>query len=520
MKINRLVFFKGFLLLSFRVIAQTTLVIQPGPEGKDAYLNDYYTYNIGDYTNMFAMAGTSGGYPFTSRSIFQFDLSAIPAGAEIMEANLSLYFANNPANPHTHYGENATYLQRVIQPWDEHTVTWWNQPQTTTQNQVRLKESIFPTQDYENIDVKALIEDMLADPENSYGMLMRLETEIMYRRIMFASSDYADPALRPKLVIVYKECELPEVTFGHTIQDQTVFFEAICPTAQTWLWDFGDGYLSTLENPFHEYEFQGTYEVCLHVEDSCGVADYCEEIEVCQYPVSGFGYGNEYLTIYFTDTSEHDQACLWSFGDGYYSDLENPWHSYDTAGYYEVCLQTYNDCGSDTLCQQVYVCGPEPDAWFGYAAEELTVNFQDQSQNATGFLWNFGDDQYSEEASPIHIYDTSGYYSVCFHSWNDCGADSVCQLIYVELSGIDEFDRAGFKLYPNPAGEMINITGNFDGIENIFLKDLSGRTVLKYYKGTDFKDRVSIPAGSLSPGVYILRMEGDKGVFSKKLIKV
>jgi hypothetical protein len=284
---------------------------------------------------------------------------------------------------------------------------------------------------------------MKSDPDHHCGWMLLLDDENPYNCLMFASSDCANPALRPKLVIVYKECELPEVTFSHTIQDQTVFFEAICPTAHTWLWDFGDGYLSTLENPFHEYEFQGNYEVCLHVEDSCGVADYCEEIEVCQYPVSGFDYGNEYLTIYFTDASEHDQACLWSFGDGYYSDLENPWHLYDTAGYYEVCLKTYNDCGSDTLCQ----------------------------------------------------------------------------LIYVELSGIDEFERAGFKLYPNPAGEMINITGNFDGIENIFLKDLSGRTVFKYYKGTGFKDLVMIPAGGLSPGVYILRMEGEKGIFIKKIIK-
>jgi len=41
----------------------------------------------------------------------------------------------------------------------------------------------------------------------------------------------------------------------------------------SWLWDFGDGYTSTLRNPVHKYKIQGTFMVTLTVSDDEGVPD-------------------------------------------------------------------------------------------------------------------------------------------------------------------------------------------------------------------------------------------------------
>jgi protein-tyrosine phosphatase len=41
-----------------------------------------------------------------------------------------------------------------------------------------------------------------------------------------------------------------------------------------WLWDFGDGDFSTLENPTHGYAEPGTYTVTLWVSNECGSYDF------------------------------------------------------------------------------------------------------------------------------------------------------------------------------------------------------------------------------------------------------
>jgi PKD repeat protein len=343
-----------FLILSFLVIktvwSQDTLVLQPGPEGKDAYINDYYETNFGDYPNNFAVAGSY----FTSRSLLEFDLSSIPPDAYLLAANLSFYFANNPSNPHYHCGENAAFLQRVIEPWDEHEVTWLNQPGITEQNQVTLPMSQNDTMDYTNIDVKTLFQDIISDSANSHGILFRLQVEEYNRKMMFASGDYEDSLLWPKLEIVFISCTPPAADFEYHVDGDTVSFTGISTTATSWFWDFGDGQTSDIQNPNHIYQEHGFFQVCLRVDDTCYFAEYCEIVDFCDVPPeAGFAYTTEYLTVSFQDTSIMATEYFWDFGDGYFSNLSNPSHTYAEAANYMVCLQTTNDCGSDTICVMI-----------------------------------------------------------------------------------------------------------------------------------------------------------------------
>ncbi len=82
-------------------------------------------------------------------------------------------------------------------------VTWNNQPITTTENEVFLSESSSSFQDYLNIDVTNLIEDMIADPTNSHGFLLKLLDEQHYRKMVFASSGHSNSNLHPKLEVCY-----------------------------------------------------------------------------------------------------------------------------------------------------------------------------------------------------------------------------------------------------------------------------------------------------------------------------
>ncbi len=73
-----------------------------------------------------------------------------------------------------------------------------------------------------------------------------------------------------------------------------------------------------------------------------------------------------------------------------------------------------------------------------------TVNFTNQSTAASisNYLWSFGDDSSSQEASPQNIYNTSGWYNVCLYisGTDSAGApctDSYCDSIYISDGCID-----------------------------------------------------------------------------------
>lgn len=71
-------------------------------------------------------------------------------------------------------------------------------------------------------------------------------------------------------------------------------------------------------------------------------------------------------TVQFIDQSMyHPTSWLWNFGDMSSSTLQNPMHTYDSAGTYTVVLSVSNDLGSDVLIKEdcIYVAtggGGEP----------------------------------------------------------------------------------------------------------------------------------------------------------------
>lgn len=192
--------------------AQTITVLQPGAaDGKDAVLKGcvpcgFTNNNYGTNRDLPAVAWTNGGNLSIIRALFAFDLQVIPAGATVLDARLSLF--HDPGSVEgthsTSSGSNACLLQRVVQPWDEATVTWNTQPAATADNQVVIPATTSPTQDVIGIDVATLVQDMLNNPGQSHGFLLRLQNESSYRRMVFASSDNPDPALHPRLEITHQ----------------------------------------------------------------------------------------------------------------------------------------------------------------------------------------------------------------------------------------------------------------------------------------------------------------------------
>lgn len=127
-------------------------------------------------------------------------------------------------------------------------------------------------------------------------------------------------------------------------------------TPVNWTWDFGDGGTSTMQNPDYTYSVGGTYDVTLIVTNTCGETDtITQQVNVvCPAPDADFGFTSSGQFAYdFDNDSDGGDTYLWDFGDGTTSTDENPSHTFPSAGNYTVCLTITDECGTDSICQDV-----------------------------------------------------------------------------------------------------------------------------------------------------------------------
>lgn len=189
----------------------SVMTLQPDSiSGKDAFAHSLYPdINYGKRDMLESLAWIFTGPQIILRSYFDFETSSLPVGAKIVKATLSLYEFHTSIVPSGGYyhinGTNASYIQRVTSPWTEDLITWNNQPSFTSDNRVTLPQDTAYNQDYPNINITTLMQDLVDHPINErYGFVLSLIHETGYRAMIFGSSDTADKTKRPKLVVTYK----------------------------------------------------------------------------------------------------------------------------------------------------------------------------------------------------------------------------------------------------------------------------------------------------------------------------
>ncbi|HRY32817.1 MAG TPA: DNRLRE domain-containing protein [Bacteroidales bacterium] len=361
----------GILVICINTYSQVTEVFTIDNErGQDALIDSYTpTTNYGNTGLLIAAAWTLSGNFFTVRSLLDFGLIAIPPGSTIIDAKLNLKFATYGSFLGQQYGNNACTFSRLTEAWDEDSVTWNNKPADTSLNQVLIPATTSPTQDYVNIDVTQVVQDHIDNPLSSFGFLLKIEDEVIYRVVSFASSEWGISSMFPSLTVIYSFCPPPVATFTYSQNAYTFNFSSITTNATSWTWDFGDGNGSSLPSPTHVYTNGGFYHVCLTVTDSCGSSMFCDSVFVCDYISSGFSWSNNSLTVSFSDSSINATTWFWDFGDGNFSILQNPLHYYIAPAVYNACLFTTNACDADTICALVDL------STVGMADENITDSY-------------------------------------------------------------------------------------------------------------------------------------------------
>lgn len=128
--------------------------------------------------------------------------------------------------------------------------------------------------------------------------------------------------------------------------------------------DWGDGTTTAFDHntapaQMHTYTTAGSYTITLTISGPDGISETTQEIIVLSDTVVDFVVDNpiplETEVITFTDTTVATNAptsWLWDFGDGSFSNLQNPTHSYAVNGVYPVTLTVTNADGTFTSSVQ------------------------------------------------------------------------------------------------------------------------------------------------------------------------
>lgn len=149
----------------------------------------------------------------------------------------------------------------------------------------------------------------------------------------------------------------PSICLGDSITFSNLSFDA-----DSFLWNFGDGTISSDFEPVHIYNQPGTYAVSLTASDSASGIDstlvLSAYISVWGEASAQFNYSAVLGDVSFNNTSANGSNYFWDFGDGSSgSSLQNPTHSYSANGAYTVMLIASNICDADTIYQSILIEG-------------------------------------------------------------------------------------------------------------------------------------------------------------------
>jgi PKD repeat protein len=225
-------------------------------------------------------------------------------------------------------------------------------------------------------------------------------------------------------------------TAGQAVQ----FTDTSTGSPTSWQWDFGDTTSSTTQNPSHTYAATGSYLVTLTIRSGSKLNNTSKTITVGQSLTASFTYSPTSpavgQAVQFTDTSTGSPTSRqWNFGDGSTSTVQNPSHTFTTAGSYSVTLTVINTSGSKSVSRTLTV-SVALTASFTYSPAspiaDQAVQFTDTSTGSpTSWQWNFGDGSTSTVQNPSHTFTAVSSYTVILTVSSSSGSNSSSKTVSV-----------------------------------------------------------------------------------------
>lgn len=156
--------------------------------------------NFGSQNQMNVYYQLNQQIPQVFRTFIQYDVSSIPANAVIVEAKLKLtpISVNNAVN-------HPLYVERVTESWAESSITWNNQPEVTSVDQISIPHADVSGSGVHELEVTKHVQQMVSDPAINNGWRIRLQTESASANfgIYYNSSEAGNSIKHPVLTVKY-----------------------------------------------------------------------------------------------------------------------------------------------------------------------------------------------------------------------------------------------------------------------------------------------------------------------------
>lgn len=230
--------------------------------------------------------------------------------------------------------------------------------------------------------------------------------------------------------------------------------------------------LSITNQPTTSFSQPGTYPITLTAYHPNGnSASITKEITVNnnQAPEISFTTGENLCISNPIDFSSASDGIIatydWDFGDGTQSTLENPSHTYASAGTYAVKLNVTDTAGCNNLFVDSITVFEEPVPDFqataqGSLCSQKPLIFENLTVLPTeaSFFWDFGDGNTSTDENPEHVYAAAGDYIVS-QSINMAG----CAIEKIDTITINPGPSVAFQVANTCLGEILQFENTSQG---------------------------------------------------------
>ena len=465
------------------------LIIKPSFEtGNDSYVwSGGQTSNYSENQSIFSYTWTNGGNTTNIRGLIKFDLNQIPEGSIIQNAYLSLYW--NPSETTNgvseHSGQNAFWIERVISPWHENIVTWESQPQTTQQNRISVPQSNSGNQDYLDIEITDLINDMVANPNESYGFVIKMQDESTpYKNVVFASSENSNENIKPT------------ITINYTAQDENCL--KIRPNSvegqDSYIWDNGVSNNYGDNQSIHSYTWTNG--------GNTSIIRGLLNFDLGNIP-NGVIVESAKMSLFYNPNSTLSGVNIHSGDNKFWIErIISPWN--------ENTLNWSNQ-PSTTIENRVNVeqSAFDNQDYIDIDVTNLLADILDNPSEGFGFMLKMQD-------------ENTPYNNVVFASSNhpNSSLHPLLEVCYSIVSSSENLkSENSIKMFPNPVQEIIHFQNISERYTQLIIRNING-SILESKTLSNIESAVSVDIRHLPSGMYFVEFNSEqKGIKTFKLVK-